>query len=223
MDARKEQEAADDRIDVVIELQILKAALRKLRQDILDAVEELRNELREIAADLREDADAAVDSAQWLEQLKVRAARLAIELIYAAREFGYNSQAQSLRKFVTAMQTALTETQAEWVKSREMSRRFLEPLAGTPFWEGHQKVYRKVRGALGEQALRFCKPLNRTIRVSGFGASDYTKRGQMIDTILQAMEDRRRVLVVYQSQQSTEPVEQDWDRRGSSGTTGVCT
>lgn len=95
-----------------------------------------------------------------------------------------------------------------------MSRRFLEPLAGTPFWEGHQKVYQKVRGALGEQALKFCERLHQTIRVSGFGASDYTKRGQIIDAILQAMEDRRRVLVVYQSQASTEPVEQELGPQG---------
>lgn len=75
-----------------------------------------------------------------------------------------------------------------------MSRRFLEPLAGTPLWEGHQKVYRKVRGALGERALKFCEQLNQTIRVSGFAASDYTRRGQIIDTILLAMEDNRRVV-----------------------------
>ena len=95
-----------------------------------------------------------------------------------------------------------------------MSRRFLEPLAGTPFWEGHQKVYRKVRGALGEQALKFCERLNQMIRVSGFGSSDYTKRGQTIDTVLQAMEDRRRVLVVYQSMESSEPIEQELGPQG---------
>jgi len=95
-----------------------------------------------------------------------------------------------------------------------MSRRFLEPLAGTPFWEGHQKVYRKVRGALGEAAVKFCEQLNETIRISGFGASDYTKRGQMIDTVLQAMEDNRRVLVVYQSMESSEPIEQELGPQG---------
>lgn len=95
-----------------------------------------------------------------------------------------------------------------------MSRRFLEPLAGTPFWEGHQKVYRKVRGALGEQALKFCEQLIHTIRVSGFGASDYKKRGQIIDTILQAMEDKRRALVSYRSQESTEPAEQELGPQG---------
>lgn len=95
-----------------------------------------------------------------------------------------------------------------------MSRRFLEPLAGTPFWEGHQKIYRRVRGALGEPALKFCERLNRMIRVSGFGSSDYTHRGQIIDTLLQAMEDGRRVLVLYRSQESTEPVEQELGPQG---------
>src|SRR5690606_3894590 len=95
-----------------------------------------------------------------------------------------------------------------------MSRRFLEPLAGTPFWEGHQKVYRKVRGALSEEALRFCDRLSQTIRISGFGASDYQQRGQIIDTILQAMEDGRRVLVAYQSQESSEPIEQELGPQG---------
>jgi predicted DNA-binding transcriptional regulator YafY len=95
-----------------------------------------------------------------------------------------------------------------------MSRRFLEPLAGTPFWEGHQKVYRKVRGALGDQAIKFCEQLNRTLRVSGFGAGDYTKRGLIIDTILQGMEDKRRVLVSYQSQEATEPIEQELGPQG---------
>lgn len=90
-----------------------------------------------------------------------------------------------------------------------MSRRFLEPLAGTPFWEEHQKVYRKVRGALGEKALKFCEQLNQTIRVSGFGVSDSTNRGKILDTILLAMEGKRRVLVSYQSQESTEPIEQE--------------
>ncbi len=95
-----------------------------------------------------------------------------------------------------------------------MSRRFLEPLAGTPFWEGHQKIYQKVRGALGENAFRFCDKLHRMIRITGFGSGDYSKRGQIIDTIIQAMEDKRRVLIVYQSMQSTEPVEQELGPQG---------
>ena len=95
-----------------------------------------------------------------------------------------------------------------------LSRRFLEPLAGTPFWEGHQKIYRKVRGALGDHAVRFCERMQQVIRISGFGGGDYSKRGQIIDRLLQAMEDRRRVLIVYQSMQATEAVEQELGPQG---------
>jgi predicted DNA-binding transcriptional regulator YafY len=95
-----------------------------------------------------------------------------------------------------------------------MSRRFLEPLAGSPFWEGHQNVLRKVRGALGEHALRYCDKLSQMLQVSGFGSSDYTRRGCLIDRLLQAMEDKRRVLVVYQSIQAAEPVEQELGPQG---------
>jgi len=90
-----------------------------------------------------------------------------------------------------------------------MTRRFLEPFAGSPFWEGHQRIFRKVRGALGEHAIRFCDRLQQVIRVSRFGGGDYSRRGQIIDTLMQAMEERKRVLIVYQSIQSTEAVEQE--------------
>ncbi len=95
-----------------------------------------------------------------------------------------------------------------------MCRRFLEPLAGTPFWEGHQKVIRKVKGSLGEHAIRYCEKLNSMFRVSGFGTSDYTQRGRMIDLLIQAMEEKRRVLVVYRSAQATDSTERELGPQG---------
>lgn len=95
-----------------------------------------------------------------------------------------------------------------------MSRRFLEPLAGTPFWEGHQKVLRKVKGSLGEHAVRYCEKLNSMFRVSGFGTSDYTSRGRIIDTLIQAMEEKRRVLVLYRSAQAIEASERELGPQG---------
>jgi proteasome accessory factor B len=41
------------------------------------------------------------------------------------------------------------------------------------------------------------------------GASDYTKRGELIDLLMIAIEDRLVSLIVYQSDRSTEPVEQE--------------
>ncbi|MCA9085710.1 MAG: transcriptional regulator [Planctomycetaceae bacterium] len=90
-----------------------------------------------------------------------------------------------------------------------VGRQFLEPLAGTLFWDGHQKAFSKIRGALGEQAVTYLKKLAACLHATSVGASDYSKRGQMIDALMVAIEDRRVSLIVYQSDQATEPVEQE--------------
>ncbi len=64
-----------------------------------------------------------------------------------------------------------------------MGRPFLEPLAGTPFWEGQRKVFRKIRGAPGEQAVRYLQKLSAALHASSVGASDYSQRGDMIDQL----------------------------------------
>ncbi|HRA86915.1 MAG TPA: WYL domain-containing protein [Planctomycetaceae bacterium] len=90
-----------------------------------------------------------------------------------------------------------------------MGRQFLEPLAGTPFWDGQHKVFSKIRGALGEQAIRYLQKLAGSLHATSVGASDYSKRYAMIDELMVAVEDRLVSLIVYQSDQSTEPVEQE--------------
>ena len=82
--------------------------------------------------------------------------------------------------------------------SMMMSRRLLEPMAGTPFWDGHQRLLRKIRGILGERAMQYCEQLNGMLRSSGFGASDYTKRGAILDALLLGLEERRWLKVLYQ-------------------------
>ncbi|MFN9050448.1 MAG: helix-turn-helix transcriptional regulator, partial [Planctomyces sp.] len=78
-----------------------------------------------------------------------------------------------------------------------MSRRLLEPMAGTPFWDGHQRLLRKIRGVLGERAVRYCQQLSGMLQSSGFGVSDYTRRGELLDALLLGMEERRWVRVRY--------------------------
>jgi predicted DNA-binding transcriptional regulator YafY len=90
-----------------------------------------------------------------------------------------------------------------------MGRQFLEPLAGTPFWDGQQKVFSKIRGALGEQAMRYLQKLAASLHATAVGSSDYSKRWQMIDQLMVCVEDRLISLIVYQSDQATEPVEQE--------------
>ena len=90
-----------------------------------------------------------------------------------------------------------------------MGRQFLEPLAGTPFWEGQQKVFSKIRGTLGESAIKYLKKLAASLHATTVGASDYTKRGELIDLLMIAIEDHLVSLIVYQSERATEPVEQE--------------
>ena len=90
-----------------------------------------------------------------------------------------------------------------------MGRQFLEPLAGTPFWDGQQKVFSKIRGALGPSAINYLKKLSASLHATTVGASDYTKRSELIDRLMVAVEDHLISLIVYQSDRSTEPVEQE--------------
>lgn len=93
--------------------------------------------------------------------------------------------------------------------SLHFSRQFLEPLVGTPFWEGNRSVFRKIKGALGEKGLRYVEKLSAGIHVTVVGSGNYEQRGQLIDDLMVAIEDRKVALIVYQSMQATEPVEQE--------------
>lgn len=93
--------------------------------------------------------------------------------------------------------------------SIHMSQQFLEPLAGTPFWEGNRSVLRKIKGSLGDNAVRYIEKLSAGLQSTSIGASDYSERGQMIDNLVIAIEDRKVTLMVYRSMQATEPVEQE--------------
>ncbi|MEI7699228.1 MAG: WYL domain-containing protein [Planctomycetia bacterium] len=84
-----------------------------------------------------------------------------------------------------------------------VSRQFLEPLAGTPFWDGQQKVFNKIREALSEPALSYLQKLARSLHATKVGASDYRQRSEMIDQLMVAVEDRLVAHITYQSDQAT--------------------
>lgn len=93
--------------------------------------------------------------------------------------------------------------------SIHMGRQFLEPLAGTPFWDGHRKVIAKVKQAIGSNGLKYIDKLATAVHATNVGISDYSQRGEMIDQLMVAIEDHKVTLIVYQSMQATEPVEQE--------------
>lgn len=90
-----------------------------------------------------------------------------------------------------------------------MGRRFLEPLAGTIFWQAAQRAFQKIRATLGNEAIDYMEQFGTTFYHTTVGASDYSKKAELIDTLMIGIEDQKAVFITYQSLRSTEPVTYD--------------
>lgn len=87
-----------------------------------------------------------------------------------------------------------------------MGRRFLEPLAGTFFWEAAQSAFKKIRACLGKSALQYLENIAGKLHHRVVGAGDYSKKADLIDHLMQAIEEHKQTFLAYRSQQATEPV-----------------
>ncbi len=87
-----------------------------------------------------------------------------------------------------------------------LGRQFLEPLAGTDFFHGAQSAFAKIRSTLGDTPLRHLEKLAAAFYHKTHGLADYSHKGQLIDDLVRAIEDRRLTVITYQSLRSTEPV-----------------
>jgi predicted DNA-binding transcriptional regulator YafY len=90
-----------------------------------------------------------------------------------------------------------------------LGRRFLEPLAGTVFWDAAQRAFQKIRASLPPSALKYLEKFNSIFHQTLVGTSDYSTKAELIDSLVQAIEDRRIVFITYQSLRATEPVSYD--------------
>ena len=90
-----------------------------------------------------------------------------------------------------------------------LGRRFLEPLAGTVFWEAAHRAFRKIRASLGNDALKYVDQFAAIFHQTMVGTSDYSEKAAMIDDLMVAIEDRRAVFITYQSLRATESVTYD--------------
>ena len=90
-----------------------------------------------------------------------------------------------------------------------LSRRFLEPLAGTLFWEAANRALKKIRATLGNDAIDYVERFGPMFHQTTVGTSDYSKKAELIDTLMVGIEDRRAVFITYQSLRSTEPITYD--------------
>jgi predicted DNA-binding transcriptional regulator YafY len=90
-----------------------------------------------------------------------------------------------------------------------LARPLLEPLCGTQLWEAAHSALRKIKATLSVQALAYLERFPRFFHCTTHGYSDYTEKAEIIDTLTIAAEDRKAVMMTYQSQHATEPVTRD--------------
>jgi proteasome accessory factor B len=90
-----------------------------------------------------------------------------------------------------------------------LGRQYLEPLAGTPFWDASRRAFQKIRATLGDGALQYIERFAEAFHHTAFGTSDYTKKAELVDRLQFAIENRRVAFLTYQSLRATEPVTYD--------------
>jgi predicted DNA-binding transcriptional regulator YafY len=86
-----------------------------------------------------------------------------------------------------------------------LGRRFLEPMAGTQFWEAAHSAMTKIKSTLSESALRYLDRFPSLFHSTGAQLANYASKAQIIDDLTVATEECKSVHLVYQSQQATEP------------------
>lgn len=90
-----------------------------------------------------------------------------------------------------------------------LGRQFLEPLAGTMLWDGARSAFRKIRSTLGESTVAYLEKVAAEFHQTAVGASDYSRKSEIIDQLMIGIEDRRSTFLTYQSASATEPVTYD--------------
>ena len=87
-----------------------------------------------------------------------------------------------------------------------LGRRFLEPLAGTIFWQAAQSAFKKIRACLGKPAVDYLEKMAGNLHHTTVGISDYSQKAELIDELMRAIEDRMATHIVYHPLHATEPV-----------------
>lgn len=88
-----------------------------------------------------------------------------------------------------------------------LGRRFLDPLAGTSLGDAAAKAFLKIQTALGKGARQYLEKMAEGLYFTRLGGGDYRGQSAIIDELHRGIADREAMLITYQSQRSTEPVE----------------
>jgi proteasome accessory factor B len=80
-----------------------------------------------------------------------------------------------------------------------LSRRLLDPIAGSPFWDAAQRAFRKIRAMFSPDALHYVERFGALFYPTTAGVSDYSGKSQLIDRLMIGIEDQRAVDITYTS------------------------
>jgi proteasome accessory factor B len=119
-------------------------------------------------------------------------------------DFGRKKWRLDPAKFQAGLSFAFDEAIALY-----LGRRFLEPLAGTVFWDASQRAFKKIRATLGKSALRYVDKFAGMFYQTMLGTHDYSQKAEILDALVRGIEEHLAVFITYQSMRATEPVTYD--------------
>lgn len=93
----------------------------------------------------------------------------------------------------------------EEAASLYLGRRFLEPMAGTVFFDAAHSAFRKIESGFSKKTLEYLEQLASTFHQTSLGVSNYQDRGDTINALLTAIEDQRVTNLLYYSMRSEAP------------------
>jgi predicted DNA-binding transcriptional regulator YafY len=143
-----------------------------------------------------------------LSSLHVRTVRRDLEALQAAGIDVDNHDSSRGRVWKFGPQakeaTPITASATELI-ALSLSRDLLYPLAGTPFWQGIESFWNKVKEALPESVWGHYEKYRRVLYVRGMPAKSYEKHHGILNTINRAILEHRVVEVEYQKPETQSP------------------
>jgi predicted DNA-binding transcriptional regulator YafY len=137
-----------------------------------------------------------------LPSLHIRTVKRDLNALLAA---GFDIQTQQIRKSKVYRLGPRTrgayhvQATASELIALSLGRDLLYPLAGTPFWQGIESFWNKLREELPESLWKHYEAYRQVLYVRGMPAKSYERQHGTLSAIHRAIMERRIVQVEYQS------------------------
>ena len=157
-------------------------------------------ELTRIGRTIEELRDDLVEQL-GLSGLHIKSVKRDIEALQAA---GFNVESQHLKRGKVwrlgpwARQAIEIQPSATELISLSIGRDLLYPLAGTPFWQGIESFWNKLKSGLPAGAWKHYEAYRQVLYVRGMPAKSYQRQHGILSTLHRAIVERRLVQIEYE-------------------------